>query len=482
LILSSALRADVRPDDLCSEGMVLQRNTNARLWGEASAGEKITVTFRDQVVTTDADAKGKWQLKVATGDAADSLPMTIAGKNTLRYQNVAVGEVWFCAGQSNMEFRVSGDPADQTLAAAACPNPRIRYLNFSPIPNYHPHWIAASDPKAVDWFSTVAYFYGLNLQRKLAVPIGLIDTVAGGIPIEWWISFDVLQHDPRFGLPTWRNGLGQCFGTNVTPCAMYAIRGAIWYQGESNSRNGFEYRWLFPTMIQNWRDQWGQGDFPFFYVQIAPYRPVSPKPQESPEAELRESQALALTTVANTGMAVTTDLGDEGNVHPMPKHTIGERLALIARARVYGEKIEYSGPVFTGMKVRGREAILEFSHAGDGLISKELVAIDANHPRAARWRLKPDGSDAAPLLGFTICGPDHRFHNAIGTIDGARVLITSHDVQEPVAVRYGWADYPLCNLYNRAGLPASPFRTDDFPLLTRDSREFGLGDAGQPGK
>jgi sialate O-acetylesterase len=292
-MLASIANADVHPDDLCADGMVLQRNTDARIFGTADANEKITVNLRDHSSSTVADGKGKWQIKIPTGDAAAALPMTIAGKNVLHYANVAVGEVWYCAGQSNMEARVSGDPRDQKLAADACPNPSLRYYGFAALPNYHPKWVPAANPKAVDWYSTVAYFYGLELQRKLKVPVGLVTAVAGGIPIESWISWDVLQHDPVVGIPKWQNGFGQCFGLNVLPCAPYTIRGAIWYQGESNCKNGYRYRGLFSLMARNWRETWDQGDFPIYFVQIAPYRPVSKEPQDSAMAELRESQRFS---------------------------------------------------------------------------------------------------------------------------------------------------------------------------------------------
>jgi sialate O-acetylesterase len=229
----------------------------------------------------------------------------------------------------------------------------------------------------------------------------------------------------------------------IAPLQPYAIQGVIWYQGESNAGRAYQYRALFPLMIQSWRDSWKQGDFPFLFVQLAPFMAISPEPQESTWAELREAQLLTTHKLKNTAMAVITDVGDERDIHPKQKAPVGERLALAAQALAYGKQVEYSGPVYDQMKIEGNKAILSFKHVGGGLVVKGVK-----------------------LHGFTIAGPDHQFVNAEASIQDDKVVVWSPKVEKPVAVRFGWANYPVVNLWNKAGLPASPFRTDRFATLT----------------
>jgi sialate O-acetylesterase len=255
----------------------------------------------------------------------------------------------------------------------------------------------------------------------------------------------------------------------IRPLVNYRIQGAIWYQGESNAGGAYAYRELFPLMIQNWRHDWKQADMPFLFVQLAPFLPIRPTPGASTWAELREAQLMTLK-LRNTGQAVITDCGSEYDIHPTPKRPIGVRLALIARAKTYGEKLEYSGPEYKGLKVEGSKAVLSFDHAGSGLMTQELIPTDGRKNNKTgqveyAWRVK-EKSEGAPLVGFTVCGKNQVFHTAKAAIDGRTVVVTCDAVSEPIAVRYGWADHPLCNLYNREGLPASPFRTDDFPGIT----------------
>jgi sialate O-acetylesterase len=233
----------------------------------------------------------------------------------------------------------------------------------------------------------------------------------------------------------------------IAPLIPFAIRGAIWYQGESNAGRAWEYRTLFPEMIRNWREDWGQGNFPFLFVQLAPFMAIEPTPKESAWAELRDAQLLTLTASPNTGQAVITDLGDEKDIHPRRKTPVGERLALAARRLAYGEKIPYSGPVYSSMSVQGNKAVLRFKQTDGGL--------------------KANG----PLTGFAIAGEDRRFVNAQAEIVGNTVVASSPEVKKPVAVRYGWANFPVVNLMNGAGLPATPFRTDDFHVTTQPKSE-----------
>jgi sialate O-acetylesterase len=229
----------------------------------------------------------------------------------------------------------------------------------------------------------------------------------------------------------------------IHPIQPYGIAGAIWYQGESNAGRAYQYRTLFPLTIQSWRDTWGQGDFPFLFVQLAPFMKITDQPQESAWAELREAQLFTAQKVKNAGMAVITDVGDEKDIHPKQKEPVGQRLALAALALQYGKKIDYSGPEFDKLALEGSKAVLSFKHLGGGLVSK-----------------------GDKLTGFTICGEDKKFVNADAVIMDNKVYVSSPMVDKPVAVRYGWADCPVVNLWNKAGLPATPFRTDDFPGKT----------------
>jgi sialate O-acetylesterase len=230
----------------------------------------------------------------------------------------------------------------------------------------------------------------------------------------------------------------------IEPLIPYAIRGAIWYQGESNAGRAFEYRTLLPAMINSWRAAWKEGDFPFLIVQLAPFMKIEEEPKESQWAELREAQLLTSLRMPNVGLAVITDVGEEYDIHPQRKGPVGARLALAARAIAHGEKIEYSGPLFDKMEVTDNKAILSFNHVGAGLEAR-----------------------GGPLTGFTIAGPDHKFFKAVAEIQGDKILVSSPQVQRPVSVRFGWANFPVVNLWNKDGLPASPFRTDDFPITTQ---------------
>jgi sialate O-acetylesterase len=355
--------------------------------------------------------------------------------------------------------------------------------------NLQGNWVGC-DPNTVRNFSAVAYFFGRDLQKDLDVPVGLIHTSWGGTVAEAWTSKAALESYPSLKYLTEQAERGfdnylkavddylpllekypakarkareegrelpalpqqpavnaniptALYNGMIAPLIPYAIRGAIWYQGESNAGRAYEYRTLLPAMIKNWRDDWKQGDFPFLIVQLAPFGQIVKDPQESAWAELREAQLLTALKVPAAGLAVITDVGDPRDIHPRKKEPVGARLALAARALAYKEKIIYSGPIYDSMKVEGNKVILSFKHGGTGL-----------------------EQTGEKLLGFTICGKDHKFVNAQAEIKGDKVVVSSPDVTEPVAVRYGWNNCPLVNLQNKEGLPASPFRTDDFPILS----------------
>jgi sialate O-acetylesterase len=495
-------RADVKPHALFTDGMVLQQGMKCPIWGTADPGEQVDVKFEVRKLLTtagsgsavEADKDGKWKvsLNIVPEMAGGPYTLTIKGKNTITLKDVYVGEVWICSGQSNMEWPLSAT-ANAAEAIKDSKNPKIRLFTVPKIPSDKPVHVIKTDPKRPDhgkWlecnpdtvksFSAVGYYFGRDLQKTRNVPVGLIHTSWGGTRAEAWTSQAVLEKyeewkwefpaqekfkvelekhkeavkktkeeggkppaPPKAPVPMGANAPSVLYNGMIAPLIPYAIKGAIWYQGESNAGKAYAYRKLFPTMIQNWRDDWKQGDFPFLCVQLAPFMPIVTEPQESAWAELREAQLLTSLNLKNAGMAVITDVGDPKDIHPKKKGPVGARLALAARGIAYGEKIEYSGPVYDKMTVKDGKAVLSFKHAGKGLEAK-------------------DGE----LHGFTIAGADKKFYNAKAEIQGDSVLVWSDEVKEPVAVRYGWANCPVVNLWNKDGLPASPFRTDDFPMVT----------------
>jgi sialate O-acetylesterase len=489
-------RAEVRPHALCGEGMVLQQKSNVKVWGKADPGEEVTVTFRNQKVSARANDKGDWSVTLKSGEAGGPEPMTIAGTNTLAYKNVLVGEVWVCSGQSNMEASVNGGTkADKDYAFNAPHDAKLRLFHVDKAPRARPQtqtkgtWVEA-DPKTVGSWTAVGYYFGRDLRQHVHVPVGLIQSDWGGTRAEAWTSPEALAASSTFKkeIDEFRkatedqarpakvgsNSPSALYNGMIAPLLNYRIKGAIWYQGESNAGRAYAYRELFPLMITDWRKHWKEGDFPFYFVQLAPFNPVAKEPGNSSWAELREAQLMTLK-LPHTGMAVIVDYGNEYDIHPTPKRPVGERLARIARARDYGEGVYYSGPVYQSMKVEGNKAILSFTHTRSGLVAKELErTLERKNAKTGHvgyaWRVK-EGSSGAKLLGFTICGKDHKFHPADAKIDGERVVVTCDQVAEPVAVRYGWADHPVCNLFNIAGLPATPFRTDDFPGITAPKKQ-----------
>ncbi len=494
------VHAVVKPHALISEGMVLQQGMKVPLWGTAADGEKVTVRFQGEEVSTTA-RNGRWRVELAPPQVGGPYELTIAGTNRIQLKNVLVGEVWIASGQSNMQWSVrqSADP-ERTIANSR--NPMIRLFTVpqtakdTPQSDVQGNWKECG-PETIPNFSAVAYAFGRDLQKALQVPVGLINTSWGGTVAEAWTSRAALEAHPQLKgliakydqavanypkalaqynatkdqllakhkemvakakaegkrppLPpqpppeptTYRNSPATLYNGMIVPLQPYAIRGAIWYQGESNAGRAHEYRTLFPTLIKNWRETWKQGDFPFLFVQLAPYRKIEAEPKESDWAELREAQLLTSQTVPNTAVAVITDVGDENDIHPKQKGPVGARLALAARALAYRQNIVYSGPVYSAMKVEGNKAILTFKHVGGGLMAK-----------------------GGPLQGFTIAGADRKFVKAEAAIQDDKVVVWSSQVDKPAAVRFGWANYPVVNLWNKEGLPASPFRTDDFPMIT----------------
>ncbi len=496
-------KADVSLNALISDNMVLQRETETPVWGTALPGERVTVTIGEQEKTTTADENGRWMVRLDPLDAGGPYQMTVSGKNEVTVENIVVGEVWVCSGQSNMAWPLSRAVDGERLVAEA-DDPELRLLGVARVAaaeaaeEVEGSW-APSTPETVGAFSAVGYFFGRELRRELGVPIGLIGSNWGGTPAEAWTSGEMLEGDRRLhpildawetyvterypvllkryeeALPEWKKQAQEArargeepprpprrpagpmshrapaklYNGMIAPLIPYAIRGAIWYQGEANAGRAYEYRTLFPAMITSWREAWGQGDFPFLWVQLPNFRPIRDEPGGSAWAELREAQALTLR-LPNTGMACTIEHGLAGDIHPPNKLPVGKRLALVALAKVYGRDILCSGPRYDSMTVEGNKVRLHFDHVGSRLARK--VTRNAPYPTA--------------LSGFAIAGKDRKFVWASATLQRDTVLVWSDAVRRPVAVRYAWADNPVCNLFSYDGLPVWPFRTDRWPGIT----------------
>jgi len=410
---------------------------------------------------------------------------------------VLVGEVWVCSGQSNMGWSVqASNNAAEEIAAATYP--QIRLFTVARRPSDKPEadtpgsWVECN-PQTVPGFTAAGYFFGRQLHQDLSVPVGLINSSWGGTMAEAWTTRSSLEANEMFApvlqrwadgeaaypqqkadydvkLADWKKRQEEAKAANqpfterapnaplfdqkqhmpaglydgmIQPLIPFAIQGAIWYQGESNAGRAYAYRALLPTMIQDWRDSWGQGAFPFYIVQLANFMAPREQPGESAWAELREAQTLTAQTVGNSGQAVIIDIGEEKDIHPKNKQDVGRRLALIALAQTYGRTVEFSGPLYDSLTTDGGKALVTFTHAA-GLAAK----------------------GGEPLRGFAIAGEDRKFVWAEATIEGDMVVVASPEVAAPVAVRYDWADNPNGNLTNAADLPACPFRTDDWPGLT----------------
>jgi sialate O-acetylesterase len=448
-------RADVKPHALFSDGMVLQHQPDASqlvpIWGTADPGEKVGVVLdygaKSTGTSTVAGQDGKWKATLPTAQAGGPYTLTLTGKNTVTIKDVYVGEVWVCSGQSNMEWPL-GASAGGKEAIANSKNPRIRLFHVphkvsaEPVQEVNAKWKECG-PGTVGNFTAVGYFFGRDLEKALNKPIGLIESNWGGTVAEAWTPKAFLENNPALkGLipkevrPGNPNQGTVLYNGMIAPLQPYAIKGAIWYQGESNAGRAAQYRTLFPAMIRGWRETWKQGDFPFLFVQLAPWE--AGNRNGTSWAELRDAQLWTSQNVKNTGMAVITDVGDLKDIHPKKKEPVGGRLALAARALAYGEKLTYSGPVYNGLRVEGNKVILSFKHVGQGLEAR-----------------------GGELKGFTIAGPDKKFHSAHTEIKGNTVVVWSDEVDRPAGVRYGWANFPEVNLFNKEGLPATPFRTDE---------------------
>lgn len=489
-----SLTAQVKLPALVGDNMVLQQNAKVNLWGWASPNEKINIQlgWENNPIEITANPEGTWQIAVNTPQGSEkAYNITIDASNKIILKNVLIGEVWICSGQSNMYFPVGKQDGtwktgvanyEEEIKNAEYPNIRLftvlTQASPKPLDDVTGSWSVCS-PNNVTTFSAVAYFFGRDLYQNLKIPIGLIATSWGGTKAEAWTSQNVLEENPDFlsilendakneklyqeKLENYYSNLKKeriannndltktelkkpkkeenktsyvLYNAMLHPLINYTIKGVIWYQGESNAEQAYLYRTLFPAMVKNWRSDWRQGDFPFYYVQIAPHKGQNP--------DIREAQLFSLKNIPNSGMVVTTDVGNASNIHPINKQTVGQRLALIARAKTYNEtNLVYSGPIYNQMKIKNNRVQLFFDYVNSGF--------------------KKTTED---LKEFEIAGEDKIFYPAKAKIEGKTIVVSSPKAKKPVAVRFAWKAVPEPNLFNLENLPASPFRTDDWTNQT----------------
>ena len=407
--------------------MVLQRGMPVPLWGTGDSGEEITVTLQSQSRSVVVGGNGKWKVRLDPLAAGGPFTLAIRGKNGLVIGDVLVGEVWLCGGQSNMDYPM-GFFANNADTARVADIPGLRFLNLR---EGRP-W-AACTPVRAEGFSAAGFYFGRELHRRLGVPVGIIESAVGGSPLEAWMDPASVAADPSLAGDT---AAGALFRSCISPLVPFAMRGTAFYQGESNVGMASEYRRRFPSLIAGWRKAWGQGDFPFLFVQLPNIGGRQKRPGgRSDWAELRDAQRQALE-VPNTGMAVAIDIGDPYDIHPHDKRSVGLRLALPALALTYGQKdLIYSGPLFETLARQGSRVHLRFRHVGGGLVAKG------------------DGT----VNGFALTGGGDKWAWAKAEIHGDTVTVWNARVPTPLRVRYAWHDNPIGNLCNAEGLPASPF-------------------------
>lgn len=492
--------------NIFGSNMVLQQQQSNKVWGWGDADTTITVSIAGQSKKAKVSKDGKWHVMLDPMEVGGPHQLNIKGHDTIKFDNVMIGEVWICSGQSNMQWPISrSNDADLTTMTAHYPN--IRFISVpqvgtdEPQANFKGEWSTCT-PETTTEFSAVGYYFGRQLHQSLGVPVGLIDNAWGGSACEAWINRKVIEQDERFKelmkhwkgveakfksgeaekayakqLKAWekkaaeakKNGKpaprkprmnngamkgnqrpANIYNGVLHPTIGYGIKGAIWYQGESNASRAYQYRDLFPLMIKNWRDEFALGDFPFYWVQLADFRAEKDAPADSDWAELREAQTMTMSKLPNTGEAVIIDIGEANDIHPTNKRDVGNRLARWALAKDYGfDQLAYHSPIYKSMEVKGDHILVTFDHTGKGL----------------------DTVDVNDLLGFTIAGKDKEFRHAKAQILGkgserTQIKVWSDQVKKPVSVRYAWADNPICNVRNYDGLPLTPFRTDDWKGIT----------------
>ncbi|PIE23459.1 MAG: sialate O-acetylesterase [Planctomycetota bacterium] len=476
LALSPLLSAQLRLPALFGKGAVLQRDQVIPVWGWAEAGSQVQVLLGKEQLSCKADALGRWFVRFPARKSGKDLVLVVeSGRERLARSNIQIGEVWICSGQSNMEWPLTR-AMNATAEIAAAKDPGLRFFrlqrrsSLAPELDCNTKWSHCT-PETAARFSGVGYFFGRELRKALGkqVPIGLIQSSWGGTTAQTWISPNGLQmedsckpeierwmqrisKDPSGQLAKDKNRPGNLYRGMIHPLIPYSMRGVIWYQGENNASRAWEYRKVFPALIRDWRRVWALGPFqlaprelrpfPFLFVQLANYKLRRGNPLSW--AELREAQALALSLPA-TGMASAIDIGNPKDIHPKNKQEVGRRLALIARARVYGEsKLPHIGPRFAKASFAKGRVTVQLQHVVEALRTRDGQAPSS----------------------FQVAGKDRKWYPAEAKLQGKSILLTSKQVPEPIAVRYGWDDSPHCNVSDASGLPLTPFRSDDWPGVT----------------
>lgn len=454
LFVASPLLAQVNLPSFFSDNMVLQRNTEVNFWGWGNRGGQVTIvpSWSNDTIKVKATGYGRFDVKLKTPAAGGPYQITVsAGRFKKVLKNILIGEVWLCSGQSNMQWSTNNKLQEMMDELPHANHPNIRLLQISniasktPQDNIYDSWTECNS-ETVKGFSAIAYFIAKQLNAKLGVPVGVINSSWGGTPAEFWTPASYIEADPvllrdaasnkpNAGKP---HEYATIWNAMVYPLVGYNIAGAFWYQGESNTETYSSYQKLFTTMISSWRTAW-KSDFPFFYVQIAPYDYKSPV-NEQKGALLREQQVKTLN-VPKTAMAVITDLvPDVTNIHPTKKKEVAERLANIALSEVYSKKaVDYKSPVYRNHKIDGNKVIIDFDYL--------------------EGKLQVKGKDIKDLY---IADDSRKFVPANYKIDKNKLVVFSKDVKKPVAVRFGFSDTAMPNLFNEKGLPVSPFRTDNW--------------------
>ena len=509
LFAALSASANVTLNDLFSDHMVLQRDLPVAVFGQAAPGEKVTVSFAGQEKSVTAGQDGLWNVKLNPMSACtNSQVLTVTGQNKIEVKDVVVGDVWLCSGQSNMEWVLRNCERQEDINQANFP--LLRHIEVQKRVSSHPQteiqgrWNVCT-PQSAGGFTAVGFYFGRKLQQETGIPIGLIKSAWGGTCIEPWINPEGLapiselakdreQLEQKFKdyrkalaeslpkidayvvevrkalasnadlprqveIPTYPvsdrdpKGWHSLYNGMINPLVNFGIKGALWYQGESNGGEGVSYYQKMRALIGGWRKAWQVGDFPFYFVQLADFQDSNNKPEGGDGwAKLRMAQSKSLT-IPRTGMAVTIDVGNPRDIHPKNKKDVGERLALWALAKDYGKKdLVYSGPQYKGMQIEGDKIRLMFDSVGSGL----TVATKNGYDPMVK-------ESQGKLQRFAIAGASKKWVWADAVIDGATVVVSSSSVTNPVAARYAFSQNPEgCNLYNNEGLPASPFRTDEW--------------------
>lgn len=453
IFFAITLFAEVRLPSILGNGMVLQQKTQTNLWGWATSQKKITIvtSWNNRTYTGYSSFDGKWSIEVETPEAGGPYTITISDGQPIELSDVLIGEVWVCAGQSNVQMPVKGFIGQPVIGscdaiAMASSKEKIRLLTVLRRENSElqeecqsTSWLETT-PSNVKEFSAVAYFFAKYIQNILQVPVGIICSAAGGTNIERWMNKnDYLAIYPDKSMDEVKNvRAGELYNTMIYPLHLFNIKGIIWYQGESNVLNPHEYKQLFIRMVASWREKWALGEFPFYYVQIAPYQYSDKQASPIGAAELRQAQLEAMTIIPNSGMVVTSDVGDAKHIHPADKPNVGKRLALWALAKTYNiPDIPYCGPIYKSAEIKGSKVILSFDYIDMGMTTYNQ-----------------------PLSGFELAGKNGIFYPAKAVFIGKKekIEVYSDNVVEPVYVQLGFKNYMPLNLYSTYGLPASPFR------------------------